>query len=86
MADLHRKNPENREHHENPENLVNPDVHHEESDVNIRAILGFGVGLIAVAVVVHLLIYVLFGYFNSREDVQAPADYPLAAALPPRTA
>jgi hypothetical protein len=30
--------------------------------------------------VVHLLIYVLFGYFNRRENVQAPADYPLAAA------
>jgi hypothetical protein len=89
MGDLHRQKPENREHPENPqnrehpENLANPgnpDVHHETTDVNIRAILGFGVGLIAVAAVVHLLIYVLFGYFNSREGVQAPADYPLAAA------
>ena len=53
---------------------------HEESDVNFRAILGFGVALIVVAAVVNLLIYVLFGYFNSREGVQAPAEYPLAAA------
>ena len=59
---------------------VNPEVHHEHSDVNIGAILGFGVALIVVAVVVHLLIYVLFGYFNSRAGVQAPAEYPLAAA------
>ena len=71
MADLH---------HTNPENVANPEVHHEESDVNIRGILGFGAGLIVVAVVVHLLIYVLFGYFNSRERVQGPAEYPLAAA------
>jgi hypothetical protein len=73
MADLH---PENRE---NPENLANPGVSHEHSDVNITAILGFGGALIVVAAVVHLLIYVLFGYFNRREQVQTPAEYPLAA-------
>jgi hypothetical protein len=71
MADLNR---ENREHHANPE------VSHEHSDVNIRAILGFGAGLIVIAIVIHLLIYVLFGYFNGRENVKAPAEYPLAAA------
>ena len=55
------------------------DLHHEESDVDIRAILTFGVALTIVAVVVHLLIYVLFGYFNSRESVQTRTTYPLAA-------
>ena len=74
MADLHH------EHRENRENHANPDVSHEESDVNFRAIIGFGAALIAVAVVVHLLIYALFGYFNRREGVQAPSEYPLAAA------
>ena len=69
MADLHP---------EHPEQLENPDVHHEESDVNIRAIFGFGAALLLVAVVVHLLIYVLFGYFDRRERIQAPAEYPLA--------
>ena len=47
---------------------VNPEVHHEQSDVNIRAILGFGAALFVVAAVVHVLIYVLFGYFDSREN------------------
>jgi hypothetical protein len=65
----------------------NVEVHHEESDVNIRAIFGFGAGLIVVAVVVHLLIYVLFAFFDAREHLSAPAEYPLAAAqetrLPP---
>jgi hypothetical protein len=85
MADLHRANPENREnprhleHLENPANLEHP-AHHEESDVNIRAILGFGVALVVVAAVVHLLIYVLFGYFTSRENAKVPSEYPLAAA------
>jgi hypothetical protein len=59
---------------------VNPDVHHETSDVNIRAILGFGAGLFAIAVAVHLLIYGLFGYFDRREGVQGPVEYPLAAS------
>ena len=55
------------------------EVYHEESDVNIRAIFGFGAGLIAVALVVMLAIYVLFGFFDGRERVNAPAEYPLAA-------
>ena len=71
MADLHSKR---------PEHVENPEVHHEHGDVNISAIFGFGGGLIVVAAVVHLLIYALFGYFDRREGVQAPAEYPLAAA------
>jgi hypothetical protein len=62
------------------EQPVNPDVHHEQSDVDFRAILGFGAALVAVAVAVHLIIYALFGYFTRREGVQAPPEYPLAAA------
>ncbi len=58
---------------------VNPEVHHEHSDVNIRAVLGFGAALLVVAIVVHLLIYVLFGYFDRRENAKVPAQYPLAA-------
>lgn len=63
--------------HEEP---VNPEVHHERSDVNFRAILTFGVVLAVVAAVVHLLIYVLFGYFDSRERAHGPVEYPLAEA------
>jgi hypothetical protein len=68
------------QHHAHPENLANPEVHHEESDVNIRGILGFGAALVVVAAVVHLLIYVLFGYFDSREAATVTPEYPLAAA------
>jgi len=77
-------NLQDRAHGENHEN---PAVTHEESDVNIRGILGFAVGLIVVAVVIHLLIYVLFGYFDSREGRKVTVEYPLAAGqgdrLPP---
>src|SRR5206468_5449842 len=58
-----------------------PDVHHEESDVNVRAIFVFGIGLVAMAAVVHLLIWLLFGYFAARETAQSPAQFPLAVGL-----
>jgi hypothetical protein len=70
MADLHS---------EKHENLANPDVSHEHSDVNIRAIFGFGAGLIVVAAVIHLLTFVLLSYFESRDGAKATREYPLAA-------
>ncbi len=61
--------------------------HHEERDVNIRAILTFAAGLVATAIVIHALVWLLFLYFNAREAVQPPAEYPLATGqekrLPP---
>ena len=56
----------------------NPDVRHETSDVNIRAILGFGFGLIVTAIVIHFAVWLLFIFFVSRDAPGAPA-FPLAA-------
>jgi hypothetical protein len=65
----------------------NPAVHHETSDVNIRAILGFGAGLLLIAVAIHVAIWLLFGYFEGREAQHVQVDYPLAIGegnrLPP---
>ena len=58
----------------------NPEVHHETSDVNSRAILGFGAGLIVAAVGIHVLVWLLFGYFSSRESRRVPPEYPLAVS------
>jgi hypothetical protein len=63
-----------------------PDVAHEHSDVNVRAILWFCAGLIVVAVVVHVAIWGLFEVFESRTAAADPAPAPLAAPagqLPP---
>ena len=38
--------------------VVNPDIHHEESDVNIRGIFAFAGALIVVAVIVHVAMWV----------------------------
>jgi hypothetical protein len=66
---------------------VNPDVHHETTDVNVQGVLLFGAGLFIVAAVVHVLIWVLFGYLSSHEAIHGAREYPLAAAeenrLPP---
>ena len=60
------------------EAVAHPQPHHEERDVNIRAILGFGAGLVVTATVIHALVWLLFVYFNAREAAQPPAEYPLA--------
>jgi len=60
----------------------NATVHHEESDVNITAVLGFGAALIVAAVMIHLLTYVLFRYFESREGRRVTPEYPLAPRRP----
>ena len=80
MADLRRGHDEHHQHLEHHENLENPSVTHEHSDVNITAILAFGGGLIVIAIVIHLLMYVLLGYFQGREPAKKQAEYPLAAA------
>src|SRR5207237_5103683 len=75
-------------HHARGSDAANETVHHEESDVNIRAIFGFGIGLFIVAVIVHVAIYVLFRYFSSgQEAANSVRQYPLATRqenrLPP---
>jgi hypothetical protein len=82
MAELHLPH---RAHAHPPD--VNPAVRHEETDVNIRAILTFAAGLIVAAAIIHLLVWVLFGYFSAREARQPQPEYPLAVQqeqrLPP---
>ena len=53
---------------------------HEDSDVNVSAILGFGLGLLVTVAVASMAIFGLFRYFDGREGVRVPAEYPLAAS------
>jgi hypothetical protein len=57
----------------------NPDVTHEETDVNVRAILAFAGALVVSAVVIHLLVWLLFAFFAAREATRVEPQYPLAA-------
>ena len=73
MAELHQP------HAAHAGGTSNPDVHHETSDVDIRGVLAFGVGLIVLGVFISLAVGVLFKYLDSREARQAAPQYPLAA-------
>ncbi|HEY0546354.1 MAG TPA: hypothetical protein VGC91_13330 [Pyrinomonadaceae bacterium] len=56
--------------------IHNPEVAHEESDVNIKAILQFTVGLLVFAVTVHILMWLMLRTFEAREvkrEEKAPA-------------
>ena len=73
-------------HAESPR-VDNPDVHHEESDVDIRAIFGFGIGLAVAGIVISFVVWLLFQHFEARESRKVTPEFPLAAQqenrLPP---
>jgi hypothetical protein len=61
-------------------------VAHEHSDVNVSGILWFTAGLIAIAVVIHVAVAMLFNAFERRTAAVDPAPAPLAqpaGQLPP---
>jgi hypothetical protein len=65
----------------------NPAVHHETSDVSVRAIFAFGAALTVVAVAIHFIVWLLFMYFGAREAHRLVPEFPLAIGqenrLPP---
>lgn len=52
---------------------------HETSDVNIRGIFGFGLGLLVVAIFIHFVVYVLFQFFATQATVHRTPEFPMAA-------
>jgi hypothetical protein len=56
-----------------------PAARHEESDVNVRGVLGFAAGLLVTAVLIQFMVWLLFVYFNGREAARVVPEYPLAA-------
>ena len=75
-------------HVHDPAELHNEDVAHEHTDVNIRAIVMFAVGLIVVAAVVHGLMYGMFWWLDEQARQNDPQRSPLATpapAMPART-
>lgn len=58
--------------------IQNPDVTHEESDVNVRGILIFTAGLLVVAIIVHILMLVMFNFMQERQKRLEPQPGPMA--------
>ena len=67
--------------------VLNPETHHETSDVNVRGVLWFVVIFIAFAVVTHVFLYFLFNFFarRFRGDIQPPRTSIQVPAQAPQT-
>jgi hypothetical protein len=66
--------------------LQNPNVKHEKSDVRIKPLIMFAVYLTIAAAIIHVMMYLLFQYFEDRAVISEGPPSPLAAerqALPP---
>ena len=65
----------------------NVEVVHEESDVNVAAILRYGLGLAVVALVAHVFLWWLFGVYERQNERAQTQVFPMAAGqqnrLPP---
>jgi hypothetical protein len=65
----------------------NVEVVHEESDVNVSAIIRYGVGLLVIAAVLHVFLWWLQGTYSRQSQRAQTQVYPLAAReqdrLPP---
>ena len=74
------------DHRTHLDSIEQPTVHHEETDINIRAVFGSGAALLVVALAVFLAVWGLFTYFDSRAARDYGPASPLAtgeARLPP---
>lgn len=65
----------------------NPAVTHEASDVNIRGIFAFALGLTIATIFVSFLVWMLFQFYAARENQKVAPEFPLATEqqhrLPP---
>ena len=57
--------------HYSDDDLVNPETHHEESDVNVRALLWFFVIFVVVSVVAHFALTAMYGVLSRMEKARA---------------
>src|SRR5512142_3322125 len=79
------------------EHVVNPETHHETSDVNVKALIWFGVIFIVFAIVAHLTLGLLFKIYvrierhrNTNQmtdirqtpDMSVPKNQPLLQPFP----
>jgi len=60
------------------------DVGHETTDVNIRGIFTFGLGLLVAGMVIHVAVWLLFRFFAEREAHRVTPEFPMAIGLESR--
>ena len=62
--------------------ISNPQVRHEESDVRIKPIMWFGFWLLVSTVIIYILLFGLFRYFENRASKSDAPPPPLAEERP----
>ena len=63
--------------------LVNPETHHEETDVPMKALLWFGIVVLILGIVIHLLVWGIFKGLAAFERKQSREAQPLTAIVRP---
>jgi len=59
-----------------PHSPDNPHVDHEESDINVSAILKFGAGMVVAGVIIQAVIWGLLSFFDAQQH--RPREFPIA--------
>lgn len=89
--------PEHPHPHYSDDDLFNPETHHEESDVNVRALIWFFVIFVVFGVITHFALWFLYKGFVKMErretapltemqrpaDIAVPKNQPLLQPFPP---
>ena len=65
-------------HHYTDAEMHNPDVAHEDSEIDIRTVLSFAGGLAVVVLVSSALVWVMFQMLEARAEKNDPQPSPLA--------
>jgi hypothetical protein len=72
------REPHGGRHHYTDAELHNPDVAHEEADINIRTVLTFAVGLAIVVMIAAGLMGIMFRVLSNQAAARDPQVSPLA--------
>lgn len=59
-------NPNLHDYHD--DDVVNPETHHEKSDVNVKALLMFGAAFVVFAAVMHFVLFAMYRQFVKHEN------------------
>ncbi len=72
------RGPNGNRHHYSDAEMHNPDVAHEEADINVRTVLMFAGGMAVIIMISALLMGLLFRVFSNQAAANDPQVSPLA--------
>lgn len=64
---------EENNHRPDLEHIGDPDARHEHKDVNVRGLVKFVIIFIAAGILIHVFLWVVFGYFRGHEAAGTPS-------------